>query len=406
MVGPQTHSALGPKTLANKLRFSYNQNMTRFFSALFICVFLCAGLPARAQISHALKNLPNIAPAAEKAAAQALLRQHSLRAVLPLLKRPNTSPTTLAAPAIPANIRRSVFTVQATAESKHKGSAFAVNIDGRIWGVTARHVMDDIGHTPYMTFPGKNEEPVTLLAQPSKEGSVAGADVALFEIPAQALPYLLPLELEEELPSAHTLLASSGFAHGNFLSQPKREVLFASQYRILTKYESFNAQESGYCGSPLMSNGKVAAVHIGSMPSEKLYTAAWYSGTLGRFNGQMHSISLAVPAAWLRALARQAQGVYTAQEGAAVIFNGLEILVLQPKDSINFIMQLRNGRVLKSLPRYPFMDFAHLETFFDVLPGDVFRLEAQLGGENGITRQKYWYEWTAGENRITKTLQR
>lgn len=368
-----------------------------------MCVLVCTGVSAYAQALSALKKLPGVTVSAQKAAAEAL-RQHSMRAVTALLKTPLTVPPIPNPVAIPADIRRSVFTVQATAESKHKGSAFAVNIDGHTWGVTARHVMDDISHTPYMTFPTENG-PVTLLATPSKEGSVAGADVALFEIPLQALPYLKPLELAEELPAAHTLLSSSGFAHGNFLSQPEREVLFASQYRILTKYVSFNAQESGYCGSPLMHNGKVAAVHIGSMLSDKIQTAAWYGGTLGQFENKVHDISLAVPAAWLRVLANQAKGV-SSVPGTAVIFNGLPIFSLQPTDSINFIMQLRYGRVLKTLPRYPFMDFAHLERFFDVQPGDVLRMEVQVGQGSGRARQKYWYEWTAGENQIAKTIQR
>lgn len=377
--------------------------MIKCLPALFICILVCCGASARAQAVSALKKLPGVNAAAQKAVANAL-RHHSMRAVMPLLKTPLCVPPIPNPVAIPADIRQSVFTVQATAESKHKGSAFAVTIDGHTWGVTARHVMDDIGHTPYMTFPTE-QGPVTLPARPSKEGSVAGADIALFEIPPQALPYLKPLELAEELPAAHTMLSSSGFAHGNFLSQPEREVLFASQYRILTKYVSFNAQESGYCGSPLLHNGKVAAVHIGSMLSDKIQTAAWYGGTLGQFENKVHDISLAVPAAWIRTLANQAKGISSAP-GTAVVFNGLPIFALHPADSINFIMQLRNGRVLKTLPRYPFMDFAHLERFFDVQPGDVLRMEAQIGQGGGRSRQKYWYEWTAGTDNITKTIQR
>lgn len=383
--------------------------MIKRLSAFFICFLTCCGGSARAQAAGALKNLPRVTVAAEKAAAvisAAAVRRPAVQAVMPLLKTSFPAPVIPNPVAIPADIRRSVFTVQATAESKHKGSAFAVNIDGRVWGVTARHVMDDIGHTPYMTFPDENGNPVTLLAQPSKEGSAAGADVALFEIPPQALAHLRPLELADGLPSAHTLLSSSGFAHGNFLSQPRREVLFASQHRILTKYESFNAQESGYCGSPLMYNGKVAAVHVGSMQGAQIQTAEWYGQTLGQFESQMHDISLAVPAVWLRMLARQAQGTYTQQEGVAVVFNGLKILSLQPKDSIVFIMQLRNGRMIKTLPRYPFMDLARLERFFDVQDGDVLRMEVQAGQNNSSSRRKYWYEWTAGQDLITKTLQR
>lgn len=374
--------------------------MKKFLLALF--VFILTGMPLCAQ-APVVKSLLRTSVQVEKTVANAS-RLTTLPSIKPLLKTtlPLRTPTPLV---VPSTIRHSVFTVQATPLSKHKGSAFAINIDGRVWGVTARHVMDDIDHTPYMTFLGENNEPVTLLATPSKEGSAAGADVALFEIPPQALPYLQPLELEEELPATHQVLFSSGFAHGNFLSQPAREVLFASEHRILTKYVSFNSQESGYCGSPLMRNGKVAGIHVGSMLEEQLQTAEWYKGTVGQFDEKMHNISLAVPANWLRRLARQAEGVYTPQEGVPLVFNGLPIMHLQPTDSIGFIMQLRGGRVIKKLSRYPFMDFTHLENFFNVLPGDMFRMEV-MSKNYAPKIQTYWYEWIDGESDVIKTLKR
>lgn len=379
--------------------------MTKFYSGVLGIVLTVAALPAGAQVPAVLKSLPRVSTQIDRAAVAAALRPQPLRAVMPLLNTGHSPMLPLPAP-VPATIRSSVFTVQATPESHHKGSAFAVNIDGRVWGVTARHVMDDINHTPYMTFPGENGVPVTLEAKPSKEGSVAGADLALFEIPPQALPYLRPLELEDELPAAHSVLSSSGFARGNFLSQPAREVLFASRHRILTKYVQSNAPMNGYCGAPLLQNGKVAGVHIGSLLADKAQSADWFSGTLSQFNAKAHDLSIAVPAFWLRALARQASGAYSPQEGIPLVFNGLQIMRLQPTDTIGFIMQLRNGRVVKTLPRYPFMDFAHLETFFDVHPGDSFRLEIQSGSRIYPARRTYWYEWTAGENNITQTIRK
>lgn len=393
------------KSLGVKRSRYLSSYMTKFYSGGLCIVFTLAGLSASAQVPAVVKNLTRVSAQIDRAVVTAALHQQPLRAVMPLLKTGNAPMRPLTGP-IPPTIRSSVFTVQATPESKHKGSAFAVNIDGHVWGVTARHVMDDINHTPYMTFTDENGVPVTLEAKPSKEGSAAGVDLALFEIPPQALPYLQPLELEDELPSAHSVLSSSGFARGNFLSQPVREVLFASQYRILTKYVQTNVPMNGYCGSPLLQNGKVAGVHIGSLLAGQSKSADWFSGTLGQFNAQTHDLNIAVPAFWLRTLARQASGAYTPQEDIALVFNGLQIMRLHPTDAIGFIMQLRDGRVIKKLPRYPFMDFAHLETFFDVQQGDLFRLEIQSEGRIYPRRQIYWYEWTAGENNITQTLRK
>jgi len=394
---------LGLKTLAANAAVSYNKNMTKYSAVLLCATLPFAGLPAQAQLPAAVKNLPRAAAQVNRRAASTALRQHALRAVMPLLRISNSVPPKEANP-IPASIRRSVFTVQSTPDSPHKGSAFAVKIDGRVWGVTARHVRDDIGAAPYMTVPGPDGKPLLFPVEPVKEGAAAGADVSLFNIPQEAQELLLPLELADELPAAHAVLASSGFAHGNFLSQPTREVLFASRHRILTRYVPFHAQAGGYCGSPLLENGKVSAIHVGSLSGEKHQTAAWFHETLGRFNAPAQDISLAVPAFWVRLLARQAAGAYTQDQGVPLLFNGMEIMRLQTDESIQSLMQLRGGRVLKTLPRYPFMDFEHLETFFDVLPGDEFRLEVQAGNKNYPSRQTYWYEWREGENRVAKTL--
>lgn len=378
----------------------------KFFGLLILSVFLtCA--PAYAQVP-ALKHLSvlDLSNQIARQTERVLLAPGQLRDLSrfsPLLKKYAAPLNVSAKPYIPPSIRRSVFTVQATADSKHKGSAFAVNIDGRVWGVTARHVMDDIGHTPYITVPDQNGNPITLLATPSKQGSAAGADVALFEIPPQALEFLRPLELADELPPIYGVLSSSGFARGHFLSQPEREVLFASRYRILTKYVSFHSQGNGYCGSPLLFNGKVAGVHVGSLLADKHGTAAWFPLTLGKFNTPVHDVSVAVPAGWLRTLARQAAG--ETAPGAALLFNGLEIGRMLPSDHINFIMQLREGRVLKTIPRYPFMDYEHLENFFDAADGDIFRMEINQTGPAGIGRRTVWYEWD-NAGRITKTIKK
>lgn len=393
---------MGLKTLAANTAVSYNKNMTNYLPILFCVTLLFAGIPANAQLPPAAKGLSRLPSRVSQKIASATLRKNTRLSVMPLLRTSKyTSP---AAAPIPRSIRRSVFTVQSTPDARHKGSAFAVNIDGHIWGVTARHVRNDIGPSPYMTLPGPDGKPLAFPIKPAKEGNSGGVDLSLFHIPQEAQELLQPLELADRLPAAHDVLASSGFAHGNFLSQPAREVLFASQHRILTRYVSFNSQESGYCGSPLLDNGKVSAIHIGSLSGEKHQMSGWFNQTLGQFNTPAQDVSLAVPSFWVRILAKQAAGTYSAEQGVPLVFNGIEIMRLQTDETIHSIMQLRGGRVLKTLPRYPFMDFDHLETFFDVLPEDAFRLEVQSEHPIYHSRQTHWYEWVAGENHVTKKL--
>ncbi len=326
--------------------------------------------------------------------------------IAPLLKTAEQLPEKAAIPLIPLSIHRSVFTIQATETSKHKGSAFAITINGKVFGVTARHVLDDVGRSPFITVPGPQGEDVIFPVEPLKEGNSHGADLALFSIPRTAQELLIPLELADEIPAAYDILSSSGFAHGNFLSQPERVVLFASQYRILTKFVSFNMSPNGYCGSPLLHRGKVVGVHIGSMAANKIQSADWFAGTLRQFDAPVHDLSLAVPSFWLRKLASQAAGTYTAEQGVPLIFKNVEITRLPPDANINFIMQLRNGRVINTLPRYPFMDFTSLENFFEIEPGDVFRMEINQRNAAFAKNQLVWYEWDADSGRIINILKK
>lgn len=292
-------------------------------------------------------------------------------------------------PLPPININRSVFTLSSHPESKHKGSAFAIEIDGKVWGVTARHVMDDVGRSGYMEI--LNDELVPQFGPiiPSVEGHIDGADIALFEIPENLKSFLHPLQPQENLPlDVYTPLSSAGFGHGNFTWLTDRNVLFSSEHRILMQDVPFS-NRSGYCGSPLLLDGKVVGVHMKTWNGNT--TPEWKGKTVGK-DFEIQSFTQAVPVSWITRLARQAQGEKSL--GALLRFNGSPIGFLAPNETITSIVQIRQDRLLKTIPAYPFMDYSFLERFFTIEEGDVFRINIQKGDRISSSQKNFWYEYT------------
>ncbi len=320
-------------------------------------------------------------------AAAGLAHKHTLAVASPLFIQPTTPASPRPLRPAPLFIRRAVFTLQASPSSHGKGSAFAINLDGKIWGVTARHVLDDIGRSPYMTVHTPQGKPVQFQVNSVREGNIHGADVALFEIPSQALPYLTPLLPEYDLPSLSASLQSAGFSHGNFGWFPQIQVFFASTHRILTRYQDYPIR-SGYCGSPLLYNGKVIGVFTGVVTTETAQNSAWYSLVARHFASPINSFNQAVPITWVRKIAN----ANTHPQGTRLKLWGHPIGFLYPDENIHAIQQVRNGRLFKTVPAYPFMDYNHLERFFDLKPHDIFRVVVHQGDLSSVKRRVYWYE--------------
>ncbi len=303
----------------------------------------------------------------------------------------------------PTEIRHAVFTLQNNPSARGKGSAFAVEIDGEIWGVTARHVLDDIGRSPYLSVPGKDGKPVFFQVQSFREGNVHGADIAIFRLPQDARAYITPLQADYTLPKANSYLQSAGFSHGNFGWFPRVGVLFASDHRILIRYEDFPIR-NGYCGSPLIKNGKVVAVFSGIITEDRARSAEWLS-LLSDFKGPINAFNHAVPIQWVRQLVRQGKR-QSEPSGVPLKLLGKTLGFLQPDENVQSIQQLRNGRLLKTIYSYPFMDYNHLERFLEIGPNDVIRLAIQQGDRSSVRRRTFWYQWDVQSGQLTRMERR
>ncbi len=315
-------------------------------------------------------------------------RQHALSAAAPLFatlpeERHSLRPLRPA----PLVIRHGVFTLQATPTSHGKGSAFAIQIDGQVWGVTARHVLDDIGRSPYMSVLDKHGKPLLFQVNSAREGNIHGADIAIFPLPKEALPYVIPFQPEYTLPEVKSSIQSAGFSHGNFGWFPRIQVLFSSGHRILTRYQD-SPIRSGYCGSPLLHNGKVIGVFTGVVTADNAKTSAWYLLVAQHFTGGITSFNHAVPVEWVRQLVQAPQK----EPGVPLKLWGQTLGVLRPDENVHAIQQIRNDRLIQVTTAYPFMNYNHLENFFELKPGDVFRVIIHQGDRSSVKRRVYYYE--------------
>lgn len=391
--------------------------LTKFcLLAACLCFGICPAAHAQKNLQQLLKKL--LPSKAAHHSVEQIIRQasrHSLEAIA-FSKISNIGAVQSAAPLFapsfslnalrplkpaPVNVRRAVFTLQYSPNSHGKGSAFAVEIDGEMWGVTARHVLDDIGRAPYISVTNGQGKPVFAQVNSVREGNVHGADIAIFRIPSKLLLYITPLQPNYDLPPAHTIAQSSGFSHGIFSWFNHVEVLFSSTHRILARYQDFPVR-SGYCGSPFLVDGKAAGVFAGITSGDTAKTASWNTLVSRNFNRPINDFSQIVPIAWVRHLVqenRHGRGPH----GTPLKLLGHTLGILHPNEQVQSIQQLRGGRLFKTVDAYPFMDYNHLERFLDIGPEDVIRVVVQQGDRSSSNRRIFWYEWDVPSGTLTRT---
>ncbi len=269
-----------------------------------------------------------------------------------------------------------------------------------MWGVTARHVMDDVGRSPYISFPHRPEISGFTQILSVKEGNKTGADIAVFRIPPQLQPFLTPLKLSDKLPSAHEITSSAGFSRGQLQFFDKVEVLFASEHRILAGYQNFTVQ-SGYCGSPLIANGEAIGVFVGNTPAQTAKKASWYN-ILQTHQQPLQSFNSLVPASWVKQLTKEAQNPAQVAQKPIYLFENV-IGALKANEFVQSIQLLRNGSLVKTLNTYPFMDYRHMERFLEVQQDDVIRVIVKQEDSASAKPRSVWYEWNSSTGSVSRT---
>ena len=202
-------------------------------------------------------------------------------------------------------------------------------------------------------------------------GNKQGSDVAIFEIPPEILPHIEVLSPAENLPVLGTTTESPAFIRENYVLLPTEDILFAGKHRILLR-DRFHSEITGFCGSPVLADGKVVGLHIGAYPLQHIQTATWNSLLYANNLSLKTPLHIASPIEHALQLIEET----TTQKpvGTQLKVLGHPVHLLTPQESLSSITLMRNGFVKKEIVAHPFMNFEHLEEFFELQENDVLRI--------------------------------
>lgn len=273
---------------------------------------------------------------------------------------------------LPPGEKPIVFQVQQSPQSDITASAFAIEVQGKLFGATAAHVMDNISRDPYMYFQtpqGYRAEKITSW----ETSNVMGTDVAVFEIPASVRNYVQPLPIATERAKPTQLVSIAGFAFGQPRWFPQEEILFASSYRLMIR-NNFRRSNKGMCGSPVMIDGKVAGLYVRSFPY-KVFSPKLDVPLLSDFSIQsLPPLYVATPIENILPLVHNLLGQDTRNEGLVIKVLGRPVSVLPPGDALLSVALIRNGEVKQTVQAEEFTDPEHLEQFFELEDNDILRV--------------------------------
>ncbi len=268
--------------------------------------------------------------------------------------------------------RKKVFEVQIATDGRHTASAFALNIQGRVWGVTAAHVMHNISSNPFIKIKKGTE---TILAPiPSWHiGNKIGNDVAIFEIPQEILPHIEVLSPSKQALLPATQTQSPAFVRGNYTFLPSEDVLFVGPHRIFLR-DQLRREATGYCGSPVLVNGEVVGLHVGVYSLEQIRTSAW-SDLLNKERLSIQSpLHTASPISHVLQLAHEVEPAAVSPAPTLLKVLGHTVRPLAAREQLVSVALLRNGVFQQEIHAHPFMNFDKLEEFFELQENDVLRL--------------------------------
>ena len=310
---------------------------------------------------------------AKPASVPMLSKRTNARAYMRLKQIFNPLPISQVQPTLPHFTpvqNRQVFQVQQGRVSHSTASAFALEIEGNIWGVTAGHVMKNISQDPYVKVQNHLGKPIFAPIEKFYTASIRQSDVAIFEIPAHVRPYIDILQPASQLPAAQTSTQSPCFVQGNPLYLPAEDILFAGPHRLLLRDQT-HREMTGYCGSPVLVDEKVVGVHVGAYSSQDVQLTDWAALLREVSASAPPSLHVASPIAHAVLLAR---GIKDPNLGIPLKVFGHTVALLPPRDQLYSIQLLRNGYLQQTLHQHPFVDFEKLEEFFELQEGDVLRI--------------------------------
>lgn len=319
---------------------NYNISMKKMAAAILACILVVC--PARAQwYSRAAQSLrnwkKNIRPgyAAELSSQvqqQMLAAQQMQKSVVQLISKPAPDQGPYHDKPV------SAFVLEETYQGKKY-----------LWGVTAAHYFL---FRPTIEVNGLAQAlPISVQAA----GASRYTDIALFPLPQEAVPYVVPLHLAQAPLQKGEELTSYGFYGEGFQQQTNRRVRWITPARVVTSYEFGDQPRSGACGGPVLNaQNEVVGVHCGSTPYQKK--------------------SFMVPAQHIRDLWAAYHHEF---EGRPLLFRGKEIYRLDVNEAVLGVSVFKQGKSVYSDFIYSMnaqIDLSHLEDIPYIFQADLLVL--------------------------------
>ena len=279
-------------------------------------------------------------------------------------------------------------------------SAFAVEIEGHLFGVTAGHVMQNISQNPYMYFQTQEGRFATEKITSWRISNPMGTDVAVFEIPPKAKAHLQPLPLSTQRAEPLQMSSMAGFSVNEPLWLAKEEILFASSHRLLIR-NNFQQNNTGMCGSPVMVNGQVAGVYVGAFPGGAPSAFLWPKLVQEFSSERLPRLHMAAPIENIMPLIHNLMQYNTTDEGILMKVLDHPVAILHPEDDLYSVSLIRNGNVQKIVRAEELTDPEHLEQFLELEENDILRVTIfprYLNPKHSILR----YEVNVSSGKVTR----
>ena len=268
-------------------------------------------------------------------------------------------------------------------------SAFAVEYEGHLFGITAGHVIKSTRGEPYMMLEIDGKK-VTVPIRKWISGHPLNVDIAAFEIPMEVEPYVNPLPIADEPFGAFPAVSIAGFAQNTPLWLPQEVVLFVNDRQALVS-STPDKRPIGLCGSPVTRNGEVVGVYAGFTDSQKDWNEWPYllKAVSEEPMQNVHKIMLIDQAIPL--MQNLIDG--TPIEGKMLKVLDIPIAWLEIEAGVWNVTLMRDGERIKTVYTGPLADPEHLEYFLDIQDGDIIAVTVKHGnGDLNI----YYVDVSAG----------
>ena len=324
-----------------------------------------------------------------------------LKRLSPIFQKPRTLPRP-EQHFIPKRPNPISFLVQSGPQSPETASAFAVEVGGKLIGVTAGHVMNNIKNfDPRMSFP-QGKERVEFSISNWRMSNRKGNDVAVFAIPEEARPYIQPLKISSTPAEPWQTVSIAGHANNFPVWLPNEEILFVGPQRILLRNTSKRTL-FGMCGSPVLIDGKVTGLYVGYDSADNLAKSQWADPLRVEFDKQLPSLHRVAPIEHIFPLIEKMLfNMDTQNTGTMLQVLGKPIAPFANTDALYTITLLRNDRVVKSIYPGPLADPEHLEQFFEMQENDELLVEVWPEGYPYVRTSPQIYKVNVSTGKVEK----